>query len=350
MNSSDTNNSIERLLTMDYIYDAIESMSGENDDVFKKVASLALHITGGENCLIALRHKGSGSRFKVIATQPVSDCQKDSIPPAFENLFTDVVRGKEALLAGPDQTFPSPVICAPLMIRGKVFGVMGVTGKQNGTCLNTGDLGHIRTLTKRASLNMENNILYESVYSNITYTFQSLITSIHLRDNYTQKHSSNVTVFAVNTARSLNCSEKEVESVRIAGMLHDIGKIAIPDNILLKTGQLTNQEYTVIKEHPVIGENILKAVALMDTEREIILHHHERWDGRGYPGGLSGEEIPFLSRILSVADSFDAMTTNRPYRNALPTDIAVSELQKNCGTQFDSKVVKTFISHYCRLS
>jgi putative nucleotidyltransferase with HDIG domain len=194
---------------------------------------------------------------------------------------------------------------------------------------------------------MENRLLYESMYSNITDTFRSLIASIHLRDRYTQRHSSNVTELAAKTAEALHCSEKEIESIRIAGMFHDIGKIAIPDNILLKKDRLTEEEYTIIKEHPAIGEYILKSVALMDSERKIILHHHERWDGRGYPDGLSGNEIPLLSRILSVVDSFDAMMSNRPYRDALGIDTAIDELKKNSESQFDKNIVGAFISAYC---
>jgi len=348
MNDTIVDNTIEKLFTMDYIYDSIESMSGENDDIFQKVSSLALQITGGKNCLLALLdEEPARCRFKVVGVPAGGQYDKIHIPPPLETLFRYVAQNKKTIRVGPDTEFPESVICAPLMIRGKVFGVLSLTGKRDGGTFTRRDLRHVATLTKRASLNMENKILYESVYSNITDTFQSLITSIHLRDHYTERHSVNVTGLAVSTAEALNCSEKEIESIRIAGMLHDIGKIAIPDNILLKEGRLTDEEYTIIKKHPTIGENILKAVALMDTERKIILHHHERWDGRGYPDGLSGKEIPLLSRILSVADSFDAMITDRPYREALTIDVAIGELQQNSNSQFDKDVVGTFVSANC---
>lgn len=348
MNDTIVDNTIEELFTMDYIYDSIEGMSGENDDIFQKVASLALQITGGKDCLLALLDEGPDRHgFKVVGSPAGGQHQESSISPPFDTLFRHVADSKKAVRVGPDAEFPESVICAPLMIRGTVFGVLSLAGKKDGGTFTWGDLRHVRTLTKRASLNMENKILYESVYSNITDTFQSLVTSIHLRDHYTERHSANVTELAVRTAEALHCSEKEIESIRIAGMLHDIGKIAIPDNILLKKGRLTDEEYTIIKKHPSIGENILKAVSLMDTERKIILHHHERWDGRGYPDGLSGNEIPLLSRILSVADSFDAMITDRPYREALTIDVAIGELQQNSNSQFDRDVVGTFVSTTC---
>ncbi|MBW2559670.1 MAG: HD-GYP domain-containing protein [Deltaproteobacteria bacterium] len=347
MNDTIVDNTIEKLFTMDYIYDSIEGMSGGNDDIFREVASLALQITGGGNCFLALLDEGSDScHFRVVGDPSGRDYREAHTPP-FDALFREVVQNKETILVGPDVEFSESVICAPLMIRGKIFGVLSLSGKRDGRTFTRDDLHYISTLAKRASLNMENKILYESVYSNIAVTFQSLVTSIQLRDHYTERHSVNVTGIAVKAAEALNCSEKEIESIRIAGMLHDIGKIAIPDKILLKEGRLTEEEYTIIKEHPTIGENILKAVALMDTERKIILHHHERWDGKGYPDGLSGKEIPLLSRILSVADSFDAMITNRPYREALTIDVAIDELKKNSSTQFDKDVVGTFISARC---
>jgi putative nucleotidyltransferase with HDIG domain len=175
-------------------------------------------------------------------------------------------------------------------------------------------------------------------------TFESLVHSIHVRDHYTERHSRSVTKLALDTARVMNCSACEIESLKISSLLHDIGKIAIPDYILLKPGHLTNEEYEIIKNHPAIGENILRSIALFKDARKIIRHHHERWDGKGYPDGLSGENIPFHSRMLGVADSFDAMVTDRPYRKALKTDEAIAELQRNRNIQFDKNVVDAFMS------
>jgi HD-GYP domain-containing protein (c-di-GMP phosphodiesterase class II) len=142
----------------------------------------------------------------------------------------------------------------------------------------------------------------------------------------------------------MQCSTNEIEALKISGTLHDIGKTAIPDNVLLKPGRLTEEEYAIIKTHPIIGENILKSITLFDTERKIIRHHHERWDGKGYPDGLSGTDIPMLSRILSVADSFDAMISDRPYRKGLKIEEAIDELKRNSNLQFDRTVVDAFIT------
>jgi len=339
---------IDNLSMMDYIYDSIEQMNGENDDIFQRVSDLAMEITRGKGCLLALIDGGKERcRFRVVGGSGETQRHTAPVRPPLDTLFRDVVQDRKALLAGADEGFPDSVICAPLMIRRQVFGVLSLSGTRDGDAFTRKELRYLSALAKRASLNMENKILYESVYSNITDIFQSLVASIHHRDHYTKRHSSNVTETAVKTAEALNCTRDEIESIRRASMLHDIGKIAIPDRILLKEGRLTDEEYTVIKEHPAIGGEILKAVTLMDAERDIILHHHERWDGTGYPDGLTGKEIPRLSRILSVADAFDAMITDRPYRDALSVDVAIDELYKNTDSQFDKDVVGIFVSAYC---
>ena len=338
---------VRTLSTIDYIYDSIENMSGENGHIFQEVALLALKITDGEGCFLALFDEGSDKfRLKVARGSASSYCRNNQIPPTLDIISREVIWNREVSLVNSDADNTESrgsVICAPLLIRSRVFGVLGLTGKRDGEKFTREDIGCIRTLVQRASLNLENKILYESLYANILDTFKALITSVHLRDHYTERHSVHVAKLAVKTAKALQCTEKEIESLRIAGIMHDIGTMAIPDKILLKEGRLTDEEYTIIKDHSVIGENILKPVMLIDAERKTIRHHHERWDGKGYPEGLSGEDIPFLSRILSVADSFDAMTSNRPYRKALRIDDAIDELQRNRNIQFDKNVVNAFV-------
>jgi HD-GYP domain-containing protein (c-di-GMP phosphodiesterase class II) len=227
-------------------------------------------------------------------------------------------------------------------MRDQVFGVIALSGKSNEHVYTERDLYYIQSIANRASLNIENRLLYESLYMNLLSTFQSLVTSIQARDYYTEEHSMRVKALVIRIAEAMNCSPHEIESLKIASTLHDVGKISIPDNILLKPGRLTEGEFDVIKNHPVIGENILKPLPILDTERLIIRHHHERWDGTGYPDGLHGSDIPFLSRIITVVDAFDAMTNNRPYRKAMTIKEAVSELKKNINHQFDEEIVNCF--------
>ena len=329
-----------------YIYDSIEDSPMDNDIIFHKIAELALKLVDGEVCSILLFDaEDNAFHEKVVEGNTDGIYRNYTQSPAMNMLYNEVIERKEAMLINSNdhpEVAPS-LICAPLMIRNSILGILSIRKKKNREVFNKNDLHHILVLTKRASLNLENKILYESIYSNIMDTLKSLISSIQARDHYTEEHSQRVTGEAVRLAASLNCSIKDQECLKIAGVLHDVGKIAVPDTILLKTGKLTEDEYLIIQNHPLIGENIVKPIILLEKERRIIKCHHERWDGRGYPSGLKGDEIPFLARILSVADSYDAMTNTRPYRPAMPKEEAIEELIRNKNTQFDANVVSAYI-------
>jgi putative nucleotidyltransferase with HDIG domain len=143
-------------------------------------------------------------------------------------------------------------------------------------------------------------------------------------------------------AEEMGCTEEELDMINVAGSLHDIGKIGIRDDILLKPGRLTEDEYEKIKEHPAIGADIISKLGLWDRESKIIRHHHERFDGTGYPDGLKGKQIPKLARILSVADCYDAMASDRAYRNKMEKHVVLDIIIENSGTQFDPEVVAVF--------
>jgi response regulator RpfG family c-di-GMP phosphodiesterase len=334
------------LSKQEYIYDSIEDSPMDNDIIFQKIAELALKLVDGEVCSILLFDEQDNEFHpKVVRGDTEGVYQNYTSNPALKMVFNEVIERKEAIIINSNEhpeVAPS-LICAPLMIRNTILGILSIRKKKNREVFNKKDLHHILSLTKRASLNLENKILYESIYSNIMDTLKSLISSVEARDHYTEKHSQRVTELSIKMAISMHCSVKDIESLKIAGILHDVGKIAVPDSILLKPDKLTQEEYMIIKNHPTIGENILKPVILLDKERKIIQCHHERWDGKGYPLGISGNDIPFLARILATADSFDAMTNNRPYRPALPVAKAVEELVKNKNTQFDANIVEAFI-------
>ncbi|MFH1061611.1 MAG: HD domain-containing phosphohydrolase [Candidatus Omnitrophota bacterium] len=193
----------------------------------------------------------------------------------------------------------------------------------------------IRKLIEKQRLQSDNIQLFD--------TIKVLALALDARDNYTHNHSQEVTEYAVSIAREMGLSVKEIEIIRDAGVLHDIGKIGIPDSVLLKPGRLTDEEYDMIKKHPQIGKSILEPVQCLADKIPLIYHHHERIDGTGYPQGLSGEDIPLGARILAIADSYQAMTSDRPYRKALSMQIAISELEKFRGRQFDSKIVDVFL-------
>jgi putative nucleotidyltransferase with HDIG domain len=167
--------------------------------------------------------------------------------------------------------------------------------------------------------------------------------AIEARDPYTRGHSARVTELALAVARRLGWSEERLASLRVGGPLHDIGKLGVSNAVLRKAGRLDEVEFAQIREHPKIGARILVRVAAFREAIPYVLYHHERWDGSGYPTGKAGEEIPVEARVLAVADAFDAMTSDRPYRRALTRGEALAEVERCAGTQFDPKIARVFL-------
>ena len=173
--------------------------------------------------------------------------------------------------------------------------------------------------------------------------YQGLIQAVDGRDRYTKRHSEDVARYAVYLAERLKLEPEIVSTMRVAGLLHDVGKIGIPDAMLRKPARLTEEEFTVMKQHVMLGDMIVRDLPNCDLIRAGIRHHHERWDGRGYPDGLAGEEIPLAARIVAVADAFSAMTTTRPYRKALGLEEALRRLEEAAGSQLEERLVTAFV-------
>jgi len=180
----------------------------------------------------------------------------------------------------------------------------------------------------------------DETYLEIT---QTMAQTLDARDPYTAGHSSRVSEYAVAIAQAMNLSAAEIEIIRVGANLHDIGKIGIPDAVLQKPGPLSGEEFEIIKRHPVIGKRILEGVAKFRDYLAIVELHHENTDGSGYPWGLRGEQVPLAARIVHVVDAYDAMTSNRPYREATTTAQAQEILRRHAGSQFDASVVEVFL-------
>ncbi len=230
----------------------------------------------------------------------------------------------------------------PLMIEGQVFGALDIV---TSSILGDDKESKILYLLDRSAERMENVALYEGLYENMLSTLNSMAKILDARDPHTSQHSTRVTSLSMAMGKALGLDEDDLDVLYIAASLHDIGKVGIPDHILLKPDGLTDEEFAVIKKHPDIGADILKPIPPMAKETEIIRHHHERYDGRGYPAGLKGKEIPHLSRIISLADSFDAMTSDRPYRDGMSIEKAIEEIERCKGSQFDPELAEIFINH-----
>ncbi|MGB9678485.1 MAG: HD-GYP domain-containing protein [Thermoanaerobacteraceae bacterium] len=187
-------------------------------------------------------------------------------------------------------------------------------------------------------------ISLDEIHNNLKEMEDSLITALEAKDIYTQGHSKRVFKLVSNIVDKMELNENEAEKIKTAAKLHDIGKIGINDNILNKPTKLTEEEFAVIMDHPVMGYEIINKIKAMGDIAKIIRHHHERYDGNGYPDGLKGENIPLGSRIIAIADSCDAMTSKRAYRNSFTMAQAIEELRKNAGKQFDPELVEVFAS------
>ena len=192
-------------------------------------------------------------------------------------------------------------------------------------------------------INDELSDTYEKLEKAYMESIQTVRYTVEAKDTYTRGHSDRVSEYSVLIGQKLGLSEEDIRRLRIGGLFHDVGKIGVPDIILQKNGKLTDDEYSEIKNHPTIGAHILSSASIFQDIIPIVKHHHERYDGRGYPGQLKGEEIPYLARIAAVADAFDAMTSRRVYRDSLPIDAVISEIEKNKGTQFDPQIADAFL-------
>jgi putative nucleotidyltransferase with HDIG domain len=173
-------------------------------------------------------------------------------------------------------------------------------------------------------------------------TVRALSNAVEARDAYTGKHAERVTAYGMELARAVGLSIEESPQIEFGFLLHDIGKVAVPDAILFKAGRLTEGEYALIAQHPVVGAEILRDVDFIGEGKLVVRHHHERWDGSGYPDGLVGEEIPLAARVFAVADTLDALTTDRPYRPAAGWEDARAEIRRFSGRQFDPTVVAAY--------
>ncbi|MFZ5907606.1 MAG: HD domain-containing phosphohydrolase [Nitrospirota bacterium] len=249
--------------------------------------------------------------------------------------FLQKVRKTESLSSG---------IIVPLTIRGNVIGILSIMRIRNKLPFTLSDVEFISVLSGQAAAAIENARLYEKLQQSYLSTMITLSAVVEARDLYTDTHMKDISEYSVEIAKKLGITEPEIEDIRKGALLHDLGKVSVPDHILMKEGKLSDEEIEIIKRHPANGAKMIEPVEPLRRAREIIRYHQECFDGSGYPEGLQGEEIPLGARIVAIADAFGAMTTDRPYRKALTTNQAVDELRKYAGIQFDPDIVHIFLS------
>ncbi len=235
------------------------------------------------------------------------------------------------------------VICAPLLIKEEPIGAITIANKSDNSSFSSDDLELLATIAAQASVAIKNARLYEEQQQTYLNTVQALVSAIEASDAYTRGHSERVKRYSVSLAKRLNLNPPTVKRLEQAAILHDIGKIGIDVALLHKREALSREDVGMLRQHPSIGGRILEPIHFLKEVREIIEQHHERFDGNGYPHGLAGEGISIEARILAVADTYDAMTSDRPYRKALSHKIAVQEIAAQAGSQFDPQVAGAFL-------
>lgn len=241
----------------------------------------------------------------------------------------------------------TPLVCVPLK-RGKesIIGVISISEHEEGRVFTSGDLKLLSALADQAAIAIENACLFHYVKELFLSTVSSLTSAIDAKDHYTKGHSEEVMAIALAIAKELKFSEEEMEKIQLGALLHDIGKIGIPEKILLKSDKLSLKELNVMRKHPVGGVEIMKHVSQLAEIIPAMASHHERYDGKGYPQKLKGKEIPLSGRIISVADAFSAMTSDRPYRKKIDREEAINKIIKNKGKQFDPVIVDALVRAY----
>lgn len=318
-------------------------------DIFRRIVDMAVSLKKNSEAKFYIINEEMHAPC-LVASSAVKEKANGLFQEAEEQLVIDVLNdGIPLLIPELDQTKPisseyGSFMLVPLKIREKIFGVLTLSVPKSIEVFNFKELYYLSFIANKAAYSIENLALYENIYENLFSTLYAFVSAIEAKDTYTQMHSKRVAELSIMIGKEIGCTLEELEILNVVGQLHDIGKIGIRDEILLKPGKLTDEEYEIIKQHPGIGANIVGKLGFWNREMEIIRYHHEKYDGTGYPEGLKREEIPFLARIISVADSYDAMASNRAYRNRLSDNEIMNILKKGSGTQFDPGIVGLFIS------
>ena len=333
------------------------TMSLYVDDVLQSVMNTAIELLHCESgSLMLIDEQTEELVFKVVVGPASTQLLGTRLPPGVGIVGTVAQEGKPLIVndatSDPrhykgidDQTSLQTLslLAVPLITKARVIGVLEVVNKRDGTPFDDNDCAALNALAIQSAIALENAKLYSDLKQAFTDTVRIIANAVEAHDPYTAGHTNRVTNIALEIARELHWSREQIENLEIGALLHDIGKIGITDMILRKQGSLTTDEYLEMKQHPVVGAQMLKGVAALRPVLPYILFHQEHYDGKGYPFGFAGNEIPVEGRLLTVADTFDAMTSDRPYRKALSDEEALAEIVRQRGAQFDPEIVDALI-------
>ncbi|MDP6693183.1 MAG: HD domain-containing phosphohydrolase [Phycisphaerales bacterium] len=274
--------------------------------------------------------------------------EQTKLSPIVAAMTCDITPGTPIIAHSGDQLserLGEGTIVVPIENDGKVIGILIAAEKQGtDTTVSSVDIKMLSATASQLGIFLENALLYEDLNATFLGTLEALTASIDAKDCYTCGHSQRVSLLTAQLAEAAGLSEELVDRYRIAGLVHDIGKIGVPESVLLKKGLLTNEEYRTVQQHPEIGARILRDIPQMSDILGGVLHHHERFDGSGYPHGLAEEEIPLVARMITLADTFDAMSSSRTYRNAMTRSSVIDEMKRSTPGQFDPILADIFFN------
>lgn len=329
--------------------------TSDSPRILNLVIYIASRLMKVETC--SLRLIGTNGRLNMVASYGLSKkyLQKGDLKVG-ESIAGWVVKNKKPYMSSnlkedhlydfsrfAKQEGIVSMLCVPLVVKEKAIGSLSIYTSSSKT-FAPNEIRLFTTFANQVAIIVENARLFKEVEESYVGLLEALSVVVETRDFYTADHSRDVKKYALAIADKMGVSDEEKEAIAYASLLHDLGKIGIEEKILDKPEKLTVEEFAKISKHSKIGADIVSHIKVLKHLAPLILHLHERYDGKGYPDGLKGGKIPKGSRILMVADAFSAMTSDRPYRKALPEYVALSELKKNKGTQFDPGVVDCFVS------
>lgn len=302
-----------------------------------KTSSVILHDEE-TNCLQVMLYKGSKTVEQLQPIQ-VGEGIAGKVFEKGEPIIINDIKSSDQT----DVDVGKSSICVPLKVKEKTIGVLSVSDKLSGETFDKSDLEMLVTLASQIAVTLFNAQLYEDLEASYLSAVRALANSIDAKDPYTRGHSERVARYSMEIGRVMGLGPEEIKTLHVGALLHDIGKISIAESIINKDSKLTDNEYETMKTHPSRGASIIEPAKFLREKVPLIKYHHERFDGKGYPEGLKGLDIPMLARIICVADSYDAMTSKRAYRDTMPRVEARNELIRCSGTQFDPKVVNSFL-------
>jgi putative nucleotidyltransferase with HDIG domain len=347
-----------RMKTLMPLFEVSKEIISEIDvkKLFTLILDIAVRETHADRAFLCIRDHKTGEIVMEGHHGISQDFFQDFQKKYREKIEKIMMLEKLPLLTIPEAGLPDGIeeiitldeksssIYSPLTIRGNYIGALFLSRTAAKYPFTSSEVEFVSVLSGQAAAAIENARLYEKIEQSYLSLIVTLSGVVEAKDLYTDKHMKDIAEYSVAIAHKLNLEGTVIENIRKAALLHDIGKIGIPDHILLKPDKLSDEEMDIIKKHPLNGAKLLEAVEPIRDAKDIIRHHHEFFDGSGYPDGLKGEMIPLGARIVAVADAFGAMTTTRPYRKALSIDEAIQEIQKFSGVQFDPHIVEIFIS------